>query len=155
MWVSPSPVCTASYLKGKQTLSHLRASSSFRLILQYFRFSLGFPESCTIPKTIAYSCIRNAFPNVQTKRPKPNHIPEAKASLRRQTHAWILNNTPPNTNLCPMPEQHSRILSAYPKPQTSALPEAIWTKEVSWEYGEHHHFQQYPRLFTTPLYARR
>ena len=45
------------------------------------------------PKTTAHSCTRDAFPNVQTKRPKP--------------------------------EPYARILGAYPKPQTSALPEAI------------------------------
>ena len=49
------------------------------------------------PKTIAHSYIRNAFTNVQTKTPKPNHMPEAKASLRRQTHARILSAYPKST----------------------------------------------------------
>jgi len=101
------------------------------------------------PKIIAHSSICNAFPNVQTKRPKPNCIPEAKAnprseivleakaSLRKQTNARIpsayskinLCSDPPRiSDSKPMPQAGAirpvpqRII--YQKPQTSALPEA-------------------------------
>jgi len=45
------------------------------------------------PKTIAHSSIRNAFPNVQTKHPKPKRIPEVKES--------------PKTNPCLNPQNIS------------------------------------------------
>jgi len=50
--------------------------------LQHFRFSPGFPESCTTPKLS------------RIKRPKPNHIPEARASLRRQTYTRCRSHMP-------------------------------------------------------------
>ena len=70
------------------------------------------------PKTIAYSCIRNASPNAQTKCPKPNRLPKARASLRRP---------------CPMPDPYTRILSAYPQ---------LSKQRKYRECGERHHFQQ-------------
>jgi len=66
------------------------------------------------PKTIAHSCIRNAFPKIQTKCPKSNCIPKAGVGLRRQTHTQILS-TYPIANLCPKPEPYARILSAFPR----------------------------------------
>jgi len=91
--------------KEKQTLIYLRASSSFTLALQRFRFSPGFPESFTVPKLSLISAFHK-------------HTPEA------ETYAGSQNESP-KTNPSPKPEPYTRILSAFPKPQTGALPEAI------------------------------
>ena len=127
MWVSPSPVSTPGLTKGKQTLSRLRAASSFRLTLQYFHFSPGFPESCMIPKLSRIPAFA---------------VLSRTSKLPPETHARSQNEYS-KTNPCPKPEPDAWILRVFPKQQTSALPEAIRTTgEVSREYGEHHHFQQ-------------
>ena len=60
-------------LKGKQTLSHLRASSSFTLALQCCRFSPGFPESCTISNYRAF-LHSEYFPECTNQTPKAEAI---------------------------------------------------------------------------------
>jgi len=99
---SPYPIMTPGLTRGKQTIP---LPLGFQLFLAEFTVLPLFSRLVSQlfgklhdPKTIAHSCIRNAFLNVETKRPNRNRIPEAKASLRRQSYAWILS-TSPNTNL--------------------------------------------------------
>ena len=109
--------------KGKQTPFCLWASSPFPLTLHYFRCSPSFHKSCTIPKLFCIPAFAMLSQTYKQKHLKPNHIPKAKANARSRSH---------------MPG-----FSADFRSQTSVPPEANQTtKEVSREYGAHHHFQQ-------------
>ena len=110
--------------KKKQTLSHLRASSSSRLILQYFRLSPGFPESCTIPKSsripVFAMLSRTCKPNAQSRTvyPKPKRVsedkpmPESSAYLRTKTYARYRSPIPgSSTHIRSHKPARSRTLS--------------------------------------------
>ena len=114
MWVSPSRVCTPGYLKGKQTPSHLRGSSSFRLILQYFRFSPGFPETCTIPKLWripAFAMVSRTYkPNAQSQTlyPKPKRVSENKPMPESSATHLRTKHMPDARATCPDPQRISK-----------------------------------------------
>ena len=101
---------TPGLTKGKQTLSHLQASSSFRLSLQHYRFSPSFPESCTIPKLLrfpAFVMLSRAFKHT----PKAERNTEAKASSRSQNPQRISKGKrlPEAGTICPDTRRISKV----------------------------------------------
>jgi len=108
-------------------------STSGLLVLSYSSsaFLSAFPKAARSQNYRAFRVL-NAFPNVQTTRPKPNRMPEAKASLQRQTYAWMLS-TCPNTNLYPMPEPYY-----CESPALWLIAESGLLKNTNYVSGIHH-----------------
>ena len=69
MRVSPSPVSTP-LTKRKTNSFPLLSFQLFPTDLTVLPLFSRLSRKLHDPKTIAHSCIRNAFPNVQTKRPR-------------------------------------------------------------------------------------
>jgi len=114
MRVSHFPVSTPVLTKGKQTPSRLQPYS-------VSAFPPAFQKTARSQNYRAF-LHSQCFPQ---RRAKPNPMPEAKASLRRQIHA--------------------RILSTFPKPNKRTPGSQTNNKGsiISWKCGEQHHFQHF------------
>ena len=138
---SPPPIMTPGLTKGNK-LPHLRASSSFRLTLQCFRFSPGFPESCTIPKQsriLAFAILSRTYkpmPDGGAICLDPQHI--SKTTNKRAPGSYLNKGSivrvwreAPFSTHSPVPvlsayglnyPPHSRNKAKHTRPTTASAP---------------------------------
>jgi len=116
--------------RNTNTLSRLPAP---QLILQYFRFSPGFPESCTIPKLSripAFALLSRTYkPNTRSRTvcPKPKRVSEDKPM--------------PNARaICPDPQRifeatNKRALGSYPNKGSvvRVWRAALFSTDFTWQ----------------------